>query len=53
MGTEYHLSNIDILYDRGFLIKMDPPCTYSLAAMKLQKIVDMAGYRGTGELYYG
>ena len=43
MGAEYHLSNIDILHDREFLIEMDPPCTYSLAAMKLQKLLMWLG----------
>ena len=51
MGTEYQLSTIDILNDREFIFEMDPPCTYSSAVIKLQKL--MTGYRGTGELYYG
>ena len=43
MGAEYHLSNIHILNDREFIIEMDPPCTYSLAAMKLQKLLMWLG----------
>ena len=43
VGADYHLSNIDILNVREFLIKMDPPCTYSLAAMKLQKLLMWLG----------
>ena len=39
VGNKYQLSTVDILNDREFIIEMDPPCTYSLAAIKLQKLM--------------
>ena len=33
VGNEYQLSTVDILNDREFIIEMDPPCTYCLAAL--------------------
>ena len=43
VGNEYQLSTVDILNDREFIIEMDPPCTYSLAAIKLQKLITWLG----------
>ena len=43
VGNEYQLSTVDILNDREFIIEMDPPCTYSLAAIKLQKLMTWLG----------
>ena len=37
------MSTINILNDREFIIEMDSPCTYSLAAIKLQKLMIWLG----------
>ena len=43
VGNEYQLSTVDILNDREFIIEMDPPCTYSPTAIKLQKLMTWLG----------